>query len=185
MPLRRLVFQSDNAEFIEIHNRDTSSRDLSGWCFAGITFCFPAGSSIPAGGYLVLAKNADKFQAVYGLAADGQYSGSLSNSGEVVSLLDAAGTVVDAVLYTDHAPWPVTPDGGGPSLELIAAGADHTEPYNWAASTTAAGHTARQANSVAAPGPRPAIHTVTATPFRPSPKQPITIATNVSGALSV
>ncbi|MBI3799704.1 MAG: lamin tail domain-containing protein [Deltaproteobacteria bacterium] len=175
----------DDAEFIEIHNVDTNSRDLTGWCFAGITFCFPGGSSIPAGGYLVLAKNAAKFRTIYGLTADGQYGGSLSNSGEVVSLLEATGTVVDAVPYADHAPWPVTADGGGPSLELIAVGADHADPYNWAASTTPAGHTARQANSVAAPSPRPAIHTVSATPFRPNPDQPISVATRISGALSV
>ena len=39
--------------------------------------------------------------------------------GERLSLLDATPAVVDEVPFDDGPPWPVTPDGLGPSLELI------------------------------------------------------------------
>ncbi|MCB0598314.1 MAG: choice-of-anchor I family protein, partial [Phaeodactylibacter sp.] len=52
-----------------------------------------------------------------------------------------SGTVIDEVNYNDNDPWPTTPDGGGPSLELIAAVLDNNDGHNWRASITQAGDT--------------------------------------------
>lgn len=49
-------------EFIEIHNPDTAAADLSGWAItSGASFTFPSGTSIAAGGYLVVAANVSAF----------------------------------------------------------------------------------------------------------------------------
>src|SRR5437016_3400195 len=77
----------DNHEFVEIYNREDGAVDLTGWRLTGeIKFTFPAGATIPAHGYRVIAKNRAALAAVatYQLsAADllGDYPANLSNSG--------------------------------------------------------------------------------------------------------
>src|SRR5207245_4541824 len=91
-----------NFEFIELHNGNAGAAlDIDGVKFTqGIDFTFAQGTSIPAGGYLVLVKatNANNFalfRQYYGLTNDelivGSYSGSLDNNGETVTLKTAAG----------------------------------------------------------------------------------------------
>jgi hypothetical protein len=46
---------------------------------------------------------------------------------------------VDSILYDDQAPWPVEPDGNGPSLERVYAWMYGNEPANWSASTITGG----------------------------------------------
>lgn len=107
-------------EFIELHNTSNSSVNLFGLHLAdGIEFTFPAGSSIAANGYAVLAKNTAQFNAKYpGIVVLGQYgpTNSLSNGGETVSLLDANNGVVFSVTFDDVASWPLESDGAGNSL---------------------------------------------------------------------
>jgi hypothetical protein len=57
----------DGAEFIELHNKGGSPQSIAGWVLGGTEFtgscngdhlyAFPAGASIPAGGYVVVAKD--------------------------------------------------------------------------------------------------------------------------------
>ena len=111
----------DGDEFLELTNTGSTPVDLSGWSFSGITLTLPAGTTIAAGGFLVVAKDAARFQATYGFAPAAVYTGNLSNGGETITLKDASGATIDTVTYVDVDPWPVTPDGTGPSLELIDA----------------------------------------------------------------
>ena len=142
----------DGDEFIEIANPGTTVVDISGWCFTkGITFCFPGtgGSgttTFPAGGRLVLASDAARFQVTYGFAPAGVYTGTLSDGGETVALATDVGglTVIDTVKYSDHDPWPTTTDGTGPSLELIDPTQDNTNPIDWAASVSDGGTPGRR-----------------------------------------
>jgi hypothetical protein len=47
-------------EFIEIHNPDAATVDLSGWAITkGVDYTFPAGTTLAAGGYLVVVASAD------------------------------------------------------------------------------------------------------------------------------
>jgi hypothetical protein len=172
-------------EFLEIHNAGGTSVDISDWCFSGITFCFPPGANLPAGAFVVVAEDATAFQSAYGFAPDGIYTKSLSNGGETLELLDAGGAIIDEVTYDDAAPWPVTPDGLGPSLELIDPSLDNDDYLNWAASTAAAGHTAGESNSVAATGLGPRITDVVATPANPGAADDVVVTatiTDVAGA---
>ncbi len=113
----------DNAEeFIEIYNTGPGSVDVSGWCFDGITYCFPASTTIADGGYFVLAHDSTQFNSTYGGTADDQYQSvpqtSLADGGERLALLDDMQLLIDEVIYSDKPPWPVTPDGQGFSLEV-------------------------------------------------------------------
>ncbi|MFO1490058.1 MAG: CotH kinase family protein [Kiritimatiellia bacterium] len=120
-PLARSGFADTQLEFIELKNRGAASLSLSGVAFsAGITFAFAPGSTLGPGQFVVLASDTAAFSAVYsGVTPAGAYTGQLSNGGETVTLTDGLGGVITSVTYDDAAPWPLTPDGSGPSLVVV------------------------------------------------------------------
>lgn len=138
------ISRDDDGQYIELYNPGSQSVDLGGWKFvAGIDFTFPAGKTIAAGGYLVVARNAARLQTNYAqLNAGnlvGDFAGKLSHSGERLALarpLAVAGAtnyaVVDEVTYGTGGRWGKWSDGGGSSLELIDARADHRRATSWA-----------------------------------------------------
>ncbi|WP_158437797.1 PKD domain-containing protein [Naasia lichenicola] len=166
----------DGDDFVELTNTSSAPIDMSGWSFsAGVTGTFPAGASIAGNGYFVIAKDAAQFQLSHGFAPDAVYGGNLSNGGEAVTIVDAALAVVDTVTYADATPWPATPDGTGPTLELRDLFSDNTLADSWGASLTAGG-TPHAVNSIAGTGPAPTISELTATPNRPTPNQAIAVS---------
>ena len=55
--------QTEWVEFVELHNSGPEAADLSGWYFSsGIEYQFPAGTSLSANGYLVVAQNKEAVQ---------------------------------------------------------------------------------------------------------------------------
>lgn len=129
--------ERDDLQFVELHNATSAAADLSGWKFtAGIQFTFPAGTQLAAGAYLVVGKNPAALAEVYkGVKAIGPFGGTLKHGGERITLGDAAGKTVDSVKYGDHSPWPLSPDGAGPTLERVSATGRSEDPANWAPST--------------------------------------------------
>ncbi len=126
----------NNEEWIELHNRSGAAVNVSGWHLRdAVDFTFPDGTSIAAGGFAVIANDKAAFDTSHpGVVAVGQFSGSLSNAGERITLEDALGNVVDDVNYNTRKPWPEFADGGGSSLELRDPAADNSAPEAWAAS---------------------------------------------------
>jgi PKD repeat protein len=126
-------YTDTNYEFFEIYNNEAFSVDLSGWNFVGVTYTFPAATSIAAGEYIVLALNAATYTGngyqVF------QYTGGLNNSGEIVQLLTPNSAIVDEVTYDDANPWPLSADGFGPSAELLDVNFDNNDGNNWFAYT--------------------------------------------------
>lgn len=130
---------SDETEFLELYNRGNYPVNLQGYQFVeGIIHVFNA-TLINPGEYLVLAYNASAMQSVFGVSALQWQSGRLSNSGELIKLVDPQGTTIDSVNYGINTPWPSTPNGGGPSLELCNPFSDNSLPENWSAATVYAG----------------------------------------------
>jgi len=170
-----------NLEFIELTNKGGASVDVSGWSFAaGITLAedakLPAGTTIPAGGRIVGTSDPALFNQKYGFDADFSWAGtstSLSNGGEQVKLVNAAAATIDDVSYDDADPWPVAPDGSGPSLEFDDNdwSQDNALAANWHSSAAAYG-TPRAANSAAPID----VKNVTANPAQPVAGQPVTVS---------
>lgn len=129
--------ESDNLEFVEIKNTGTSTVSLTGFYFKelGITYQFPANSSVLAGGSIFLASNSTAFQTKYGIPAFGQFTRNLSNSSQKIVLADGFGNTIDSVEYLDASPWPIEPDGAGSYLQLISTSLDNNLASNWIAST--------------------------------------------------
>ena len=126
-------------EFVELHNPTGAAVNVGGWRLEdGVDFVIPAGTTIAAGGYLVLAENPAVFQARYGFAPLGPWLGSLSNSGERIQLRNTSASVVDEVNYGVGFPWPTSANGGGPSMEAIHSALDRSLGGSWRASATTA-----------------------------------------------
>ncbi len=173
-----------DAEFLELTNIGAEVVPVEGWCFRGITFCFGAGAKLDPGQRVVLTADRAAFEAAWGFSADAEFGGGLSNSGERIQLLDATGRVEDVVEYRDAWPWPVTPDGLGPSLEVIDPREENNTPRNWRASVHPSGHTAGGPNSVAAVGLPPWIQEVSHT-VSPEPGVPFRITARILDAVQV
>jgi len=129
-------------EYVELYNRSaTQAYDVSGWSLVGqdgsVPFLIPSGTTLPVGGYLVLAHDATKLITKY--ASDlttanckGPAPWKLSNQGQRLALRDAAGVLISEVIYGDGGQWGRWSAGGGSSLELIDPRSDARLPSNWA-----------------------------------------------------
>ena len=133
----------DEFEFIELKNVANTNLDLSGVHFSnGIGFTFPNGTMIGAGEFVVLVRNPEAFAMKYpGKTIGGVYTGKLSNSGETLSLVHAAGAPIFSLSFSDAAPWATTPDGNGFSLvpRNPNLNPDPANPANWRASSQPGG----------------------------------------------
>ena len=107
-------------EWIELHNEMAVDMDISQWQIDGVDYTFPAGTVMPAGGYLVVAKSPSAFTAATGLANPlGPFAGRMDNRGETLRLINNSQRTMDEVDYSDRDPWPVGPDGSGATLAKI------------------------------------------------------------------
>jgi hypothetical protein len=147
----------DEWEFVELRNQSTGTIALydpahpeNTWRFTnGIDYQFPAGITLgPHEHLLVVSIDPEIYRARRGLDASiriiGPYSGSLDNAGELIELSrpgapELDGTVPyivnERVRYNDRSPWPVTPDGTGPSLSRADATSWGNDPASWNAGT--------------------------------------------------
>ncbi len=96
-------------EFIEIYNRGASGVDIAGWSFTGVTYTFPAGTSLDPGQYALIARDIAQLPGC-GTCLRAEFTGSLTNGGETISLDDCNGIEVFSVTYNDS-------DGKGTSGE--------------------------------------------------------------------
>jgi hypothetical protein len=160
-----------NEEYIELYNPTADRIYLENtegpWRLDGaVDYMFPAGTSISAGGRLIIvgfdpATETTRFAtfiAAYdagsltaGVEIAGPWSGSLSNSGERLGLEyplspDQPGqfvcwVIVDEVIYSDVAPWPEAADGGGDALQRVFMDQNHSSnaPANWQAASPTPG----------------------------------------------
>ena len=176
-----------NLQYVELFNRGAVEVDLSKWAFTkGIHFTVPAGTRLPAGGYLVICRDLTAFSAQYGrqVGALGNFTGKLGHKSERLELTNAQGQRVDSVAYSDEDGWPKAANGYSSSLERISPFADSDLPGNWAASNwpavkKAGGTPGRQNDSFSAHLP-PRTASVEMTPIAPAPEQEVKVRIKVS-----
>lgn len=171
--------KSQLIEFVELHNRTAAAIDLTGWSLGdGVDYFFPAGTSLPPHGYLVVAQNGAALQTHFGVTALGPFSGRLNNSGESLTLRDADGKVINEISYGLGFPWPIT--GGVPqtSLQLINPNLDNSHPAAWRSGPPTPG----APNSTWTENPPPAVDAITHTPAAPTSAQPVVVTARVADA---
>ncbi|MCP4607254.1 MAG: hypothetical protein GY845_00875 [Planctomycetes bacterium] len=156
-----IELQNISAEPVALYNYETAQP----WKFTdGIDFTFPADVpvTIPAGGYVLVAKDPEAFSWRYPTVPVekilGPYDGSLNNAGERLQLsmpgdVDESGELyyirIDRVTYSDGSHpddspngvdhWPTAPDGGGESLARSDSADYGNDSDNWTASAPSPG----------------------------------------------
>jgi hypothetical protein len=127
-----------------------------------VAFTFPANTSIPANGTLLVVNfdPADPvalgtFRQVYGItntgiAILGPYGGKLSNRSDRVAIerpqfpdLPAdpySWVIIDEVIYGNQQPFPSSPNGGGSSLQRVSLTLAGNDPANWFAAAPNPGY---------------------------------------------
>ncbi len=136
----------DTKEWLELMNISATAIDLTDVSFTGITYAFPAGTTLEVGQRIVIVKDQAGFAADYDttgiLIAPGVFTGSLNNGGEELAIIDATGTVdIQRFTYLDEAPWPTAPDGTGATLVLVSPQSSpaHGDPASWRSSFNSGG----------------------------------------------
>ena len=120
-------------EFVELYNSNPWFQDIGNYQItcADMSYTFPAGTTIPGGGYLVVAAAPADMTSVYGITnVIGPYTGSLKHA-ETLQLLDEQGSVLLTLPYTDVYPWPVATGGTGHSLVLANPTYGEGDPRAW------------------------------------------------------
>ena len=123
-------------EFIEIYNSNPWSENIGGYRVSGeIDYTFPAGTTITALGYLVVAPVPADVQTAYGITGVlGGFTNRLSNGSGLLRLRDRSDSVLAEVNYSDEPPFPASADGAGHSLVLARPSYGEGSAMAWAAS---------------------------------------------------
>lgn len=128
------------ADWVELFNSTDEPIAIGSWQFKDEKddhkFDIPENQVLDPGEFLVLCEDSLDFITNYPQVSNfiGEFVFGLNGAGELVRLFDADGVIVDEVEYDDSSPWPLEPDGTGPTLELINASLDNALGENWAAS---------------------------------------------------
>ena len=178
-------------QWIELLNNSDQPADLSGWRLGkSVQFSFPKGATIAPHGYLVLCKNREQFQQFYSAPVGGQFESAFKKGEGHLELRDATGHIVDAVDFTDRAPWPRGAAGHTASLERICPAAPGNVPENWTDSplsdddTKPGGSPAAQNSAFSAKLP-PIVSNVTFRPARAQADEPIEVQAHISSPVPI
>ncbi|MEZ6119877.1 MAG: lamin tail domain-containing protein [Pirellulaceae bacterium] len=154
------AIDADEFEFIELQNVSEMQIELAGVQLIttldgqGIEFTFGHQQLAP-GQHVVIPKNRDAFFARYGQdditlavgdAVDSQdwtFRGSLSNSGETITLQTAGKQQIQQITYRDGGAWPGRADGGASSLEIKSVQFEYADPQSWQSSSEFGGSPGR------------------------------------------
>jgi uncharacterized protein (TIGR03382 family) len=114
-------------EWVELFNDGGAAVDVSGWTIEVATTSFsvratlPGGTSVPAGGYLILGESGVAFADV----TTGELAmGNAGASGDAVRLRDSAAVVVDTVVYGPNNDDGFLQDDGVVATDLVSAARD-------------------------------------------------------------
>ena len=154
----------NTGDWIEIYNNGSDSVDISGWFFTDENedhrYTFPENSVIHTNAYLVLAEDTISFLAFFPQTSNvyGSFGFGLSGGGEEISLYELSGSLIDQVEYDDSDPWPIQPDGNGPTLELLSPDSSNELASSW--SFSSGNGTPGEQNSVLEPLTNESEHVV-------------------------
>ncbi len=133
-----------NVEFVELYNSEPTPANIGGFRLTGdISFSFPAGTILPAFGFLLVAPAPADVESVYGisgvLGGFGVRGNALPNDQGKIRLRNRAGAILLEVNYSDDSPWPLAADGAGHSLVLARPSFGEGNAQAWGASAMAGG----------------------------------------------
>ena len=129
----------NSGDWVELHNTADVDIDVSNYVLRTPIYynkyAIPAGTIIPANGYLVLAEDTTQFFAQHPGVTDvvGPFVFHLENDGDSLILQNVIGETLVGFAFGDERPWPYTADGYGRTMEFLYPGMDPANPENWIA----------------------------------------------------
>lgn len=133
--------EKPSGDWIEIYNPNSYEVDVSDWILKddddNHIFYIPDNTKIEGAGFLIIARDIEKFNAVYQNVENivGNLSFGLSSSGDAVRLFNDQLELQDSVAFFPEYPWPAEANGGGYTLELKQPDYDNSIPENWYGAT--------------------------------------------------
>src|SRR5437867_1979666 len=184
-------------EFIELFNRANTNVNVSGWHFSkGMSYTFGNVTLAPRA-YLVVSPNLATFAATYPTVTNvvGNWTGTLGNNGETITLVNSDGNTVDSVSYGTEGDWAqrqrgpddlghrgwkwlCPADGKGYSMELRNPYLGNNEGQNWAFSGSTGG-TPGRVNSAFTTNVAPLILDLAHSPLVPPSTQAAAITARI------
>lgn len=158
---------TDSLEYIELYNAGSSKLNLYKYKFSnGVVFTFP-NITLDTGKYLILAGNDTAFTRNYNKPALKWSDGALSNSGELITIVDSLNVPKLTMEYKKVLPWPTNAegtDGGGASIEICNPLADPKKGENWKASVKDLGFMVNGKAIKGTPGAKNSVESCAAEP---------------------
>ncbi|MFO7656981.1 MAG: lamin tail domain-containing protein [Bacteroidales bacterium] len=133
-PVGNINATEGQLEFIELKNIGQEVIDLGTCSFTdGVSYSFPPGTTIGPDEFIVLASDRTAFENEYGFLPFDEFTGSLDNKGERLTLIRDSAEVIYDLRYDDNAPWPECADGKGGSLVPVNPNtkANYQQPAYW------------------------------------------------------
>lgn len=130
----------DPGDWVELYNATGDLLNIGDWTFKdgndSHIFTILENTLLSAGEYIVLCSDTNSFTALFPDVINfaGDLGFRFSGNGEMLRLYNSDNILIDRVNYDDSDPWPVSPDGNGPTLELIDPLSDNSKAENWTAS---------------------------------------------------
>jgi hypothetical protein len=127
---------ADAGDWFEVHSTLDTDLDISNWKVSdgGITggYTFPQGTTLPAHGYIVVAEDANLFNAIHPTVTVVQAPmGFMLGGTDDILVYDENQVLTFSVSYRNSAPWTIEPNGFGKTLELLSTTNLMNEAYNW------------------------------------------------------
>lgn len=121
-----------NDEWMELHNPTANAIDLTGWKLKATdgTPSISLSGMIDPGGYYLLERTDDN--TVPGIKANLIYTGTMSNTGEILQLVDPQNNAIDTITA-----WHAGDVTSRATMERKDASLSGDDPANWITSTTA------------------------------------------------
>ena len=130
---------ADPGDWLEFYNGSVSTIQLENWYVSngrGEEFHFPENTQIGSGEYLVICRECDQFNSVFGsdisLVCDLNFG--FSAKGDSLTLYNQERVVIDEVYYDVNVPWPRKQDDSGQTIELVNPDLDNSVGENWSLS---------------------------------------------------
>lgn len=127
----------DAGDWVELYNWGRTDLDISGWILKDDDnthqFIIPKNTILKSKDFLVICRNSINFSAVHPSVTNftGDMDFGLASASDEVRLFTNVGELVDSVAFKSELPWPVEPNGTGPTLELRHYTHDNTISGSW------------------------------------------------------
>ena len=130
----------DPGDWVELFNSGELDLDMSDWIFKDDNddhiFNIPESTILSSNSYLIIARDPDLFNTSFPNTEQviGPFDFGLGGGGDEIRIFDYDGILKDSISYDDTDPWPIEPDGNGPTLELISPEMDNALAASWVSS---------------------------------------------------